>query len=557
VSEPQLRFRPPPRGPLAGLFRRPAVRVFAVVLACAGLAAGIALARRSGGGSTQPTPTVGGRSLPVVRDGRPNIVFVLTDDLAMNLLRYMPHVQAMERDGLTFRNYFVSDSLCCPSRASIFTGNFPHDTGVLGNTGPHGGFNVFYSRGEEQHTFALALQRAGYRTAMMGKYLNGYLGTRGFARDGTPAPVPPAYVPPGWTRWDVGGYGYPEFNYVLNADGELQFHGHQPQDYLTDVIARDGIDFINQSAQTGRPFFLELATFAPHHPYVPAPRNRADFPGLQAPRTPDFNSLPTNPPNWLRHRTPLDFFQIARINHDFRRRAQSVQAVDEMIGQIEQTLASDGIANNTYIVFSSDNGLHMGDYRLMPGKLTAYDTDIHVPLVVVGPGVPPGSSTDAMAENVDLAKTFASIGGTSIPGDGHSLVPLLLGARPVDWRNAVLIEHHGPRQAINDPDFQQPASGNPVTYKAMRTNDFLYVEYVDGEREFYDLKSDPFELHNLAPLLSPVTLAQLHLDLLTMADCHDGGACWSAMHIAPLTLSFRSSPSRAPRHHHRRHRRHG
>jgi arylsulfatase A-like enzyme len=564
-GSPPLRFQPRRPGPsalLARLLRRTSVRAFVAVLAVASVAAGLALAHSAGRGASPKQAFIPGttRPLPAVRDGRPNIVFVLTDDLAMNLLRYMPHVQAMERDGMTFRNYFVSDSLCCPSRASIFTGNFPHDTGVFGNTGPHGGFNVFYRRGEERETFSLALQRAGYRTAMMGKYLNGYLGQRGFARDGTPANVPPSYVPPGWTRWDVAGYGYPEFNYVMNADGELQFHGHQPQDYLTDVIARDGVDFINKSAETGKPFFLELATFAPHHPYTPAPRNRKDFPGLRAPRTPAFNRLPTHPPSWLRNRSPLDFFQIARIDRAFRRRAQSVQAVDDMIGQIEQTLASDGLSNNTYIVFSSDNGLHMGDYRLMPGKLTAYDTDIHVPLVVVGPGIPPGTSTGAMAENIDLAKTFVSIGGTSMGGDGHSLVPLLLGAQPNGWRNAVLIEHHGPRQAVNDPDFQQPASGNPITYEAMRTDRFLYVEYVDGEREFYDLAQDPFELHNLAPFLSPVTLQQLHSDLLAIESCHDGATCWSAMHVAPVVPAFIARPTtkhRAhhPRRHHRRHRR--
>src|SRR5262249_20444677 len=110
---------------------------------------------------------------------QPNIVFVLTDDLSMNLLQYMPNVLALQRQGLSFNDYFVSDSLCCPSRASILTGNLPHDTGVYSNVGRHGGFDQFYSRGEEQHTFAIALKRAGYRTAMMGKYLNGYMGAGG------------------------------------------------------------------------------------------------------------------------------------------------------------------------------------------------------------------------------------------------------------------------------------------------------------------------------------------------------------------------------------------
>jgi N-acetylglucosamine-6-sulfatase len=140
----------------------------------------------------------------------PNIVFVLTDDLAWNLVRYMPHVRAMQGTGETFGNYFVTDSLCCPSRASILTGRFPHDTRVFDNSPPEGGYAVFHRRGEEAQTFAVALQRAGYRTALMGKYLNGY---KAGAREGTGRP----YVPPGWSEWDGVGNGYPEYGYKMTT----------------------------------------------------------------------------------------------------------------------------------------------------------------------------------------------------------------------------------------------------------------------------------------------------------------------------------------------------
>jgi N-acetylglucosamine-6-sulfatase len=160
-----------------------AFRMTLVVLAVVSLVAGIATSSQ---GSEAPRTAPRDQTvLPVLsapgaprdlfgRPARPNIVFILTDDLSTNLLRFMPHVEAMQRDGLTFNNYFVSDSLCCPSRSSIFTGNFPHDTRVFNNVGRRGGFRQFYDRGEEEHTFAVALQNAGYRTAMMGKYLNGY-----------------------------------------------------------------------------------------------------------------------------------------------------------------------------------------------------------------------------------------------------------------------------------------------------------------------------------------------------------------------------------------------
>ena len=365
---------------------------------------------------------------------------------------------------------------------------------------------------------------------MMGKYLNGYLDQHGAAS--TPKG---AYVPTGWSEWDVAGWGYPEFNYYLYSDGKVVHYGHRPSDYLTDVLARSGVEFIDKAAASRRPFFLELATFAPHAPYVPAPRNAHAFPGLQVPRTPNFDVLPTHAPDWLAPHHPLTPRQLADVNDAFRRRARSVLAVDSMIGRIEQALAANGVARRTYIVFSSDNGYHTGQYRLLPGKLTAFDTDIHVPLVVTGPAVPAGATTDAMAENIDLAKTFAAIGGTTLPSDGHSLLPLWNGKAPSNWRNAVLIEHQGRNERADLPDFQEPLSGNPPTYYALRTATFLYVEYSgDRKREFYDLRTDPFELHNLAGTLTAAQHAQLHRALRTAVRCHGGASCWRAMHVSPV-----------------------
>ncbi len=473
-----------------------------------------------GGGAGYPTS-------PVTTRGRrrPNIVFVLTDDLSMNLLRYMPAVQALESRGMTFDNYFVSDSLCCPSRASIFTGDYPHDTRVFTNSGPNGGMGAWIGHQNQTHTFNIALQRAGYRTAMMGKYINGYL--EGPRR----SPVSNAYVPPGWNEWDVAGWGYPEFNYKMNIDGTVHRFGQAPQDYLTNVLTRRGVRFIDRSAQSHQPFFLELATFSPHYPYTPAPRDAHKFPGLQAPRPPSFDQLPTHPPAWLANHPPLTGHQLAQINRAVRLRAEAVQSVDRMVTAVEETLRRLHLMSNTYVVFSSDNGLHAGQYRMMPGKLTAFDTDIHVPLVVAGPGIPAGSSTPAMAENVDLADTFTAMGGTSLPSDGYSLLPVLHGTLTTDWRNAVLVEHHHPMASFTDPDLQGAVSGNPPSYEAMRTKDFLYVEYIDGEREFYDLRTDPYELHNLAGSLPFTELATLHAELVRLQDCHGAAACWAASHV--------------------------
>jgi N-acetylglucosamine-6-sulfatase len=459
------------------------------------------------------------------RSGHPNIVFVLTDDLASNLVRYMPHVLAMQRAGETFGNYFVTDSLCCPSRASILTGRFPHDTDVYDNSPPEGGYSVFHERGEETQTFAAALQRAGYRTALMGKYLNGY---KPGATEGGTTP----YVPPGWNEWDVAGNGYPEYGYRMNSNGRVHAYGYAPRDYLTDVLARKGMGFIDRAAAQRKPFMLEIATFAPHAPYIPAPRDADAFPGLRAPRSPAFNVVGSGEPAWLSHFQPLGPLQVATIDHKFRMRAQAVQAVDRMIGQIEQELAAKGLARNTYIVFSSDNGLHMGEHRLRPGKLTAFDTDIKVPLVVTGPGVPAGRTVARMTENIDLCPSFEQLGGAPVPDsvDGRSLVPLLRGRRVAGWRREILVEHHGRVFDPSDPDLPTRGSGNPPSYEAIRTRRSLYVEYDTGEREFYNLSHDPFELRNLAEELPRARARRLHRTLVGIESCHGARSCWRAQH---------------------------
>jgi arylsulfatase A-like enzyme len=449
---------------------------------------------------------------------RPNIVFVLTDDLATNLVQFMPQVLDMQKMGATFTNYFVTDSLCCPSRSSIFTGKYPHNTGVLNNVGPDGGYAAFNARGNTAQTFAVALQTAGYKTALLGKYLNGYepLNDR---------------VPLGWDEWYVAGDAYKEFNYQLNENGTPKRYGNEPEAYLTDVLTKLADDFIRRSRD--RPFFVEIATFAPHTPYTPAPRDADAFPGISAPRTPAFDAAPdANAAKWLTARSQgaLTKPEIARIDQEFRKRAQSVLAVDAMIRRIKATLSELGLDRTTYLIFSSDNGLHMGDYRLMPGKMTAYDTDIHVPLIVTGPHVPTGVKIDEITQNIDLCPTFIDLAGMTPPAgiDGRSFVALLHKEAVSDWRNLALIEHQGPQNNAMDPDAPAPHSGNPTTYEAIRSQTSVYIEYEDGGREFHDLTTDPFELRNTYATLSDAAKSALHTDLLAVKNCHGAQGCRSA-----------------------------
>jgi arylsulfatase A-like enzyme len=454
--------------------------------------------------------------------GRPNIVLVLADDLSTNLVRYMPQVQAMKQHGMTFTNYTVTDSLCCPSRSSLLTGNYPHDTGVFTNLAPNGGYSVFRRRGNETATFAVALHDAGYRTALMGKYLNGY---QPGAAPGLPSPAPP-----GWDEWDGVGNGYGEYGYRIADDGGTSYYDHQPGDYLTSVLQQRATDFIGSSASSGQAFFLEVATFTPHRPFVPAPADATAFPGLKAPRTAAFDRLPKHPPKWLRHRHRLTHHEIHKINVDYRLRARDVLSIDRLITAIYQALSDAGVADETDVIFSSDNGYHMGEYRLNPGKMTAFETDINVPLVATGPGIPAGARNTSIVQNIDLAPTFEALAGLRPDPamDGKSMVELLHGRTVHGWTTTALVEHRSPDDNPADPDYQQRSSGNPPSYEALRTARYTYVKYLGGGAEFYRRDRDPHELHNVIGQLSSARRAQLRLRLHSLRRCNGVTACTAA-----------------------------
>ncbi|MFF4052906.1 sulfatase [Streptomyces chartreusis] len=482
----------------------------------------LALAVQSGVSGAASAASPSGAGQATVAAERPNIVFVLTDDMSSNLLQYMPEVRKLQSQGTTFSDYVVSNSLCCPSRSSIFTGRYPHNTGVLSNEGPDGGFTAFHDGGQERDTFATALKAKGYRTAMMGKYLNGY--SPGDTVDGQQP-----YVPPGWSQWDVVGGGYKGYKYDLAHNHSVQSHGDRPKDYLTDVLSKKGNAFVKKSAAANKPFLLEVALFTPHGPSTPAPRDEGAFPGLTAPRSPAFDTLPTDAPPWLARQNRLSPHEKDKIDEKFRKRAQSLQSIDRMIGKLRATLARAGEADNTYFVFSSDNGFHLGEYRLKAGKQTAFDTDVRVPLVIAGPGVAAGRTSDAQVSNIDLAPTFQRIGGAPVSSrvDGHSLLPLLDGGSNANWRKANLIEHRHARQSPGDPDNNGGESISPPNYDALRTDAYTYVEYGSGAKEYYDLRTDPYQLHNTVRQLSSARRAELHDALIRLKKC-DGDGCWSA-----------------------------
>jgi arylsulfatase A-like enzyme len=208
--------------------------------------------------------------------------------------------------------------------------------------------------------------------------------------------------------------------------------------------------------------------------------------------------------------------------------------VDDLVAELVSTLEAKGVLDNTFVVFGSDNGYHMGDYRMGIGKMMPYDTDINVPLIVAGPRVPAGVTSDALVANVDLCPTIEDLGRGARTAlvDGRSLVPLLRGQAPADWRKAVLVEHRRPKGAEQIGPDRESLTWNPPSYHAMRLDDALYVEYGNGQRAYYDLTKDPYELRNLASQLTPTQRSGLHRSLAAMRGCRGTDSCRAAERAA-------------------------
>jgi N-acetylglucosamine-6-sulfatase len=445
---------------------------------------------------------------------RPNVILILTDDLDARLLEEhpasYPSLRSLAAGGTTFENAFVTDSLCCPSRATILRGQYAHNHGVLGNWWPRGGSRKFHDLGREGSTVATWLQDEGYRTVLIGKYMNGYEGTR---------------VPPGWDEWYAVSGDYRSTR--LSENGEINAYDDLRRHHLDDVLAEKAASYLRRAAGDDPPFFMWLGTQAPHAPATSAPRHDDAFANASLPRPPSFDEENvSDKPDWISDNPTLDRHWVASMEDLYQKRLQSMLAVDEMIGELVESLDHSGELDNTYILFTSDNGYHMGTHRLSTGKWTAYEEDIRVPLIVRGPGVAEGRKLAHLVLNNDLAPTMADLGGVEAPSfvDGRSLKPLLDGdpPPPENWRRAFLVEafpelagtpsladETTPRLLTGDPWpyedarrsslLERPSlddAGRPG-FQAVRTEDHLYVEYETRESELYDLEKDPYELNNV------------------------------------------------------------
>lgn len=437
---------------------------------------------------------------------KPNLLVIMTDDLETDDLKALPSVRLLAQQGTTFDNSFVGYSLCCPSRATYLTGQYNHNNGVLSNAPPDGGFG----RLDHTNTLPVWLQAAGYHTTHIGKYLNGY-----------ESPSFHTTVPPGYSDWQGLAIGtYRMYDYSINDNGTLVPYGTAPADYQTDVLANRAVAALRERVPSPQPFYLKFSPLAPHASGAvaghdgrgpdPAPRHRGAFAGEPLDVGPAYDEADVgDKPASIRQLPRITAQARAGIDTRNRRRLASLLAVDEAITRMVDELRAAGELDQTIIAFTSDNGWQEGEHRVVQGKVRVYEPSIRVPLIVRGPGFAAGAVVPAMAINVDLPRTLAAAAG-AVPGrvqDGLDLREVAGGSQ-----RALA------RPLLNETGVPGLSSRN--FHQAIRTGTYKYVEHASGEREFYDLRSDPDELVNVVSDPAQAgTLAQLEARLEVLKTC--------------------------------------
>ncbi len=420
---------------------------------------------------------------------QPNIVFVLVDDLRWddlgctgNTFVQSPNIDRVAKEGASFRNAFAMTPLCSPSRASILTGQCAHTHGIVDNT----------ERSPQSHklqTFPMVLQQAGYETAFIGKWHMG--------NDNTPRP--------GFNRWYcLKGHGT-SFDSVVNDDGKSV----QTKGYVTDVLNEQAEKFVRSNHS--KPFLLYLSHKAIHPEtyqgpdgklsdptlsnFIPAPRHQSQYEGVEVPRRPSAGIPPTDKPALMQKIEGMEPLGPSTGSTDkvILNRLRMLSAVDEGVGQLLKALEESGELDNTLFVVTGDHGYFYGEHGLSVERRLAYEESIRIPLLMRLPSmIKAGSTPEAIALTIDLGPTFIDVAGAEVPKQmqGRSLVPLMKGETPADWRHSFFIEYYS--------DIVFPRM-HKMAYKAVRNDRWKYIHYLEHENadELYDLQNDPYELKNL------------------------------------------------------------
>lgn len=416
----------------------------------------------------------------------PNIIIIQYDDMRSTDWAALPNTRTLLSDGTWYENYYVTTPLCCPSRASLLTGLYSHNHRVLQNSGRNGGYKAF--KRVHGNTLAVWLNNRGYRTALIGKYLNGYKGN--------------SNKPPGWDYTAITTeLAY--YNFTLNENGKPKQYKKKANNnkkkkrkkrnqgrnnpYVTDVLRDKSIKFIQSTPDT-EPIFMVVGMRAPHAPATPAKRHRGAYKGSRAAKTPAFNRKGVGKVGFVKNLKKLKGREVKALNKLERQRKQTLKAADAMFVSIWQTLEAEGRLGNgdrdTYIFVISDNGMMMGEHRLKT-KGVVYDHSVRIPMIAwssngdfqQGLGTP----NNSLVGNIDIAPTIVELIGMEpnvIEGLQLDGLSLLSGHQ----RDAILLES----LASKDRGFL-----------AVRTNEYLYIVYLNGYRELYDKIADPYELTNI------------------------------------------------------------
>jgi len=465
-------------------------------------------------------------SAETISTRRPNIILINLDDADVDLFAddllddFLPNIKQLASDGLRFTNCHVVTPLCGPSRTCLLRGQQAHRTGIKTNVaeGPmnngfSGAYQLYKKLGYEQEHLGVWMQRAGYRTMMIGKYLHGRMNPNGL---------------PGWDDLHIcfGGNYYATSRYSTRLPVDQRRSLTGADEYRTVVETNEAVWMIEEQAKRNarlnagespaQPFFLYIAPLAPHKPAGKTVMMQNEYKDLgtspektiRLKNTPDLNEedVSDKPRHLQIPKLPVDVMESLHEEH--RKRVVTLKSVDDMVGRIRESLQQTGVADNTYIFFTSDHGYQLGHSRMIAKKVP-YHRNTVVPMFVIGPGVKAGASDHLLAQ-IDLVPTFLELAGGSAPVtlDGKSLVPLLSNPDAIakdDFRHSLLIQ--------NWEEKSQIGSLIPACYASLRMADKIYTEWSNGEREFYDLSADPYQLENAISSVSKERQSELSHEL--------------------------------------------
>jgi N-acetylglucosamine-6-sulfatase len=423
--------------------------------------------------------------------GRPNVILILADDLDKSVFSHTTLDSAWAKEGASFSNALDTTSLCCPSRASILKGQYAHNTGLVNNENfePGGGAKFFRQEGLDRRTLATLLKGGGYETWFGGKYLNGYEADGG------------GYVPPGWDSWQA---------YVSSYQADVNGRTIAFRRHYTDWLSARASRFIDGGRDTSKPFFMEIAPFDTHQPLLVPLRHARAYPNAGAPRPPSFDEKDvSDKPRWVLSQPPLSAAAIASFDQQQVLRMRSALTLEDLSEKVVAALKRAHQLDDTYLIFTSDNGYQMGLHGITATKFLPYTEAHEVPFAVRGPGVSAGASIDELVANIDIAPTVLDLAGAEQPRwmDGRSFETFLWGDAPEAWRDSLLIE------GVKSGSPRRPA------YSGVRRRDEIYVRYESGEEEFYDLSKDPYQLES-RPRDAPASLKD---ELESLKNCAGEG----------------------------------